>query len=168
MWLAARITAAMNKAISGAEPAKVDELLLREPGKKKLADSFDELAGFALGNLINAELGRPVEEPSSALLGKMTGLLGNLGGPEAKKVAEQLNAELRPNSPTARAFEKGKAKLEAGAQASLTPELRKTAEAELARLTELMPADSPLRGLDPKSPEGKRVVAALAPVLGGD
>lgn len=165
--IAAQITSAMDKALSAANPAKVDEILAREPGKKKLADSLDELAGFALGNLINAELGRPVEEPNSDLLGKMTGLLGNLGGPEAKKVAKQLNAELRPGSPAARALEKGKAKLEAGAQAQITPELRKSAEAELARIAQMGPPESPLRSLDPKSPEGKRVVGALAQIIGG-
>lgn len=164
--LAATLAEAINKAVSSEDPKSMDAFLAREPNKRKLVNGLDDLAAAGISSLISAELGQPVTPPSDAVLGKLSGIVSERGGAAGKKLSAVVDSTVRKGTASARALEKGMRSLESGAAAPISPELRARAEAALKELANLGGPESPLHGIDPKSKEGKRVVAALAQVLG--
>lgn len=164
--LAATLADAINKAVSSEDPQSMDAFLAREPNKKKLVNGLDDLAAAGISSLIGAELGQPVAPLSDAVLGKLSGIVSERGGAAGKKLSAVVDSTVRKGTPSARALEKGMRGLESGATRPIPPELRARAEKTLEELAKLGGPESPLHGIDPKSKEGKRVIGALAQVLG--
>lgn len=164
--LSSEMADVINKALSGEDPKQIDLLLARDPNKKKLADGLDQLAAEGINALVSAELGRPSEPISDAVLGKLSGMVRQLGGPAGEKLSGAVDSTVRQGTAAARALQKGMRGLESGATANISPELRARAETALKELANLGGSESPLHGIDPKSKEGKRVIGALAQVLG--
>lgn len=164
--MASDVADSINKVISAEDPKLVDQLLARDPNKKKLVDGLDQLAAEGITLLLGAELGRPMEPISDELKGKLSGIVKALGGDAGTKVGEVVDATTRKGTASSRALEKGMRGLESGAARPISPELRARAEKTLEELAKLGGPESPLHGIDPKSKEGKRVIGALAQVLG--